>query len=59
MNHTKKSIWRQSENFSVSTYYDMALLIRWLGDILGVTKNKSTSKMSGWLWKKNGIKNTS
>ena len=25
MNHTKKSIWRQSENFSVSTYYTTAL----------------------------------
>ena len=41
----KKSTWRQSENFSVSTYYTTALLTRWPGEILGVKKIKSTSNI--------------
>ena len=36
----KESTWRQSENVGVSTYYNTALLIRWPGEILGVTKKQ-------------------
>ena len=37
--YKKKSIWCQSENFSVSTYYTTALMIRWPGEILSVQQN--------------------
>ena len=42
MNHAKKSTWHQSENFSISTYYTIALLTRWPGEIPGI-KKKNTS----------------
>ena len=40
MNHAKKSTWRQSENYRVSTYYTTALLNRMPGEILGIKKKK-------------------
>ena len=47
MNHSKKSTWHQLENSSVNTYNTTALLTRWSGEILGVTKKqKSTGKIN-------------